>query len=161
MTPLIHLDMDSVISDFMYEYTKLKMEDSRIKFRHAVMEHRIFTKLPYMPNAPELINLLFVELGAKVEILSSLGTWDREVADQARAQKSQWLDERNIFCSRQFVNSWAVKKDYATPYSIMIDDRADVVEQYINAGGWGIVYVADDFDNMRKKIINAYNEMKG
>lgn len=161
MKPLIHLDMDSVISDFMFEYTKIAMPDSKEKFKHAVLEHRIFEKLPYMPNACNLINLLFQEMNADVVILSSLGTWDETVAAAGKTQKEKWLDERGIECPRIFVNSWAVKHVYARPYSIMIDDRADVIENYKASGGHGILYAAEDFENIKHEIVNTYNSLKG
>lgn len=159
--PLVHLDMDSVISDFMFEYNKIQMPESRYKFHHAVKGHNIFMKLPYMPNANALLNLLFGELKAEVEILSSLGTWDAEISTLAMKQKQHWLAERGIMCRQKFVNSWAVKKDHAMPYSMIIDDREDVVEAYRKAGGHGVVYVAEKFHEQKDEIIEMYNMLKG
>lgn len=153
MKPKIYLDMDGVISNFMKSYYNVEYNiDTPKKFHGLVRDHQIFEHLEKMPNADKLLNLLFTDLDVDVEILSSLGTWTEDIAAMGAAQKSVWLDKHGIFTPRNFVNSWALKYKCASPTSIMIDDRPDVIEEFKVAGGLGVQYIADEWTNMEKQI---------
>lgn len=154
----VMLDMDGVISDFASDFNELRKSDVPVVqtlFKDAVTRHRIFEGLKMMPNAKNLLSLLFDDLQCDVEILSSLGTHDPEVAASARLQKERWLRTRSIYIPRNFVNSWAYKRDYATPTTVMIDDREDVIESFIERGGLGVLYDATDWNAMEHKIRQA------
>lgn len=155
MKPIVMLDMDGVISDFMCVYSELSpRNDSRTKFREAVMVHHIFELLPKMPNADRLIDLLFNKLDVDVQILSSTGSRDSDVSKEAARQKTLWLERHGINVKTNFVSSWSLKENYSSSKSIMIDDRDDVINNFIKHGGQGVLYDDSLFDSLRYEIEN-------
>lgn len=156
MKTTIMLDMDGVLCDFMAEYHKDTSRDTREKFFRAVKERSIFTNLSKLSNADRLLNLLFRDLNVSVEILSSLGTdKNMEVAEKAAAQKLEWLAKNGVVCKANFVTSWRHKQRYATAHTIMIDDREDVIETFVEAGGLGVVYTDANWGAMEVAIRDA------
>ena len=140
-TITLYLDMDGVLADFHKEYVKYDPDKSdRKKFRSAVLDHQIFTKLDFMPDTQELLNHVSKLHGVDVQILTSMGTHDPFQANAARIQKQQWLDAKNIPYKANFVHSKQEKAKYATPTSILIDDSSGCIGPFIAAGGYGILH---------------------
>ena len=138
----LYLDMDGVLADFNKEYVKYDPERAdRKRFRDAVLTHRIFEKLEFMPDARELLNHVSRLNGITVEILTSMGTHEPTQATAAMTQKMAWLNAKNIPYKANFVNNKAQKANYATPESILIDDSVGCVSPFIAAGGHGILHV--------------------
>jgi 5'(3')-deoxyribonucleotidase len=138
----LYLDMDGVLADFGKEYVKYDPDRSdRKRFRQAVMEHNIFEKLDFMPDAIELLNHVSKLKNVDIQILTSMGTHEPVQASQAALQKTKWLKERNIPYKANFVNNKAQKANYATPTSILIDDSVGCISPFIAAGGHGILHV--------------------
>jgi 5'(3')-deoxyribonucleotidase len=138
----LYLDMDGVLADFNKEYAKYDPERTdRKRFRQAVMEHNIFEKLDFMPDAIELLNHVSKLKNVDIQILTSMGTHEPVQANQAALQKTKWLKERNIPYKANFVNNKAQKANYATPTSILIDDSVGCISPFIAAGGHGILHV--------------------
>ena len=134
--------MDGVLADFNKEYVKYDPERAdRKRFRDAVLTHRIFEKLEFMPDARELLNHVSRLNGITVEILTSMGTHEPTQANAAMTQKMAWLNAKNIPYKANFVNNKAQKANYATPESILIDDSVGCVSPFIAAGGHGILHV--------------------
>jgi len=136
----LYLDMDGVLADFNKEYSKLnpKLED-RKKFRWSVMEHKIFEKLDFMPDAQELLNHVSKLQTVKIEILTLMGN-ESQQANEAKIQKLRWLDAANIPYKANFVHSKEEKAKYADKRSILIDDSAGCIGPFIDAGGHGILH---------------------
>jgi 5'(3')-deoxyribonucleotidase len=133
--------MDGVIADFNKEYTKFDPQKTdRKRFRESVIEHHIFEKLDFMPDAQELLNHVSKLHGVKVEILTSMGTHDPFQANMAQMQKMKWLDEKNIPYKANFVHNKQEKAQYATPRSILIDDSVGCISPFTEAGGHGILH---------------------
>ena len=117
----LYLDMDGVLCDFEKAYHKLDPEKAdRKKFRDAVMVHKIFENLDFMPDTRELLNHVSRLNNITVEILTSMGTHDPFQANSAKHQKMHWLDKHNIPYKANFVHSKEEKAKYATPSSILI-----------------------------------------
>ena len=71
----LYLDMDGVLCDFNKAYTKIDPnKEDRKKFRSAVMMHKIFEDLDFMPDAKELLNHVAKLHDINVQILTSMGT---------------------------------------------------------------------------------------
>ena len=136
----LYLDMDGVLADFNKEYSKLnpKLED-RKKFRWSDMEHKIFEKLDFMPDAQELLNHVSKLQTVKIEILTLMGN-ESQQANEAKIQKLRWLDAANIPYKANFVHSKEEKAKYADKRSILIDDSAGCIGPFIDAGGHGILH---------------------
>jgi len=138
----LYLDMDGVLADFNKEYVKYDPEKAdRKRFRSAVMDHNIFEKLDFMPDALQLIRHVSKLQNIRVEILTSMGTHEPQQAHQAMCQKTAWLKAKNIPYKANFVNNKAQKANYATPESILIDDSIGCISPFIAAGGHGILHV--------------------
>ena len=139
----LYLDMDGVLADFNKEYLKHDPDKSdRKKFRASVMEHKIFEKLEYMPDAQELLNHVarLAHSGLHVEILTSMGTHDPIQGKEAAAQKTVWLKAHGIPYKPNFVRSKKEKSEYATPTSILVDDSPGCISPFIEKGGHGILH---------------------
>lgn len=134
--------MDGVLADFNKEYLQYDpLKEDRKKFRSAVMEHKIFEKLDFMPNAQELLNHVSRLQGINIEILTSMGTHDTNQAYEAKSQKLKWLDKWNIPYKANFVHDKIGKAKFAGSTSILIDDSIGCIAPYIEAGGHGILHV--------------------
>ena len=134
--------MDGVLADFNKEYTKYDpLKEDRKKFRSAVLEHHIFEKLDFLPDTQELLNHVSKLRGVNIEILTSMGTHEREQGDAAKSQKMKWLNEKNIPYRTNFSRSKEEKSKWATPTSILIDDSIGCIEPFIAAGGHGILHI--------------------
>ena len=137
----LYLDMDGVLADFNKEYSKYDPnKEDRKKFREAVMQHHIFEKLDFMPDAQELLNHVSRLNGINIEILTSMGTHEVAQANMAQMQKLNWLGAKNIPYKANFVHNKQQKAQYATPTSILIDDSSGCINPFIAAGGYGILH---------------------
>jgi hypothetical protein len=135
----LYLDMDGVIANFHKAYRVYDPGFDRKKFRQAVMDYKIFEDLEPMPNA--MVLLSFVEiLDVDIEILTSMGTFDTVQGAEAKRQKLVWLAKHNITYPANFVRTKIEKAQYATPFSILIDDSIGCITPFNEAFGHGILY---------------------
>jgi hypothetical protein len=134
--------MDGVLADFNKEYTKFDPQKAdRKRFRESVLQHHIFEKLDFMPDAQELLNHVSRLHGVNIEILTSMGTHEPMQANMAQMQKLKWLNAKNIPYKANFVHNKQEKAKYANPRSILIDDSVGCISPFIEAGGHGILHV--------------------
>lgn len=137
----LYLDMDGVLANFDKKYRSLDPhKEDKVRFRDAVLIHRIFEDLEFMPDTQELLNHVSKLRGITVEILTSMGTYDTIRGEQAKTQKLHWLNKKNIPYKANFVRTKHEKAQYATPESILIDDSVGCVSPFIAKGGHGILH---------------------
>jgi hypothetical protein len=143
MISQIYLDMDGVIADFEKRYMELygihprkaekdKRFDSQFKQFIANDE---FAILDLMPHAMDLIEHLR-KASVPTQILSS--TARPETHDAISKQKMIWLQKHGITFNPIFVPGKRLKKQYATPSSLIIDDTEIVIDDWVEAGGHAI-----------------------
>jgi hypothetical protein len=160
----LFLDMDGVICDFDSKFAEILPElPDHQRFRHAVLDHKIFTLLKPMPDAKELLDYVACLRLIDIQILTSVGTFDEERGYQAKVQKRAWLDRNNIFYQTNFVRCKPEKANFADSMSILIDDSPGCIDPFVKKGGWGILHVDTkttiiELENIFKKIKmhNAY-----
>jgi hypothetical protein len=158
----LYLDMDGVLCNFEEKFLPLKdpglKYDKKI-FRKAVMEYKIFEDLNYMPNALKLLAAVRM-LPVNVEILTSVGTHDPMQGAEAARQKTLWLNKHGITYKPNFVRMFSEKPNYATPESILIDDRPDCAEPFTKAGGHGILhedkYINRTIDQLNSLVLQIH-----
>ena len=139
----LYLDMDGVLCDFQTAYTKLRTgaADNTKRFKAAVIDHKIFENLEFMPDAKELLAHVRT-LPVHIEILTSVGTFDPFQGEETKKQKKLWLSKHNIMYKPNFVRSKPEKAEYATPTSILVDDSIGCIEPFNAKGGHGILHTA-------------------
>jgi len=141
---MIYLDMDGVICHFYKRYidlynvvpSEVSKKDFDLHFAHFI-ETRQFETLELMPGAMELIEFLR-GLDVPTEILSSTSNQSRH-ADISE-QKLKWLEKHQINFNPNLVPGKRLKKSYASPTSILIDDTPQNIAQWCQQGGIGILH---------------------
>jgi hypothetical protein len=146
----IYLDLDGVIADFNKKYKemfdvypkKAEKDKNFDKFFTEFIDKQAFVTLDLMPNAINLVSYLR-QTGIPVEILSSTASERRD--SQIRPQKMKWLSDHQIEFPAILVPGAYLKKEFALPTAILIDDTEKNIIQWQEAGGIGILY--KDYDS--------------
>lgn len=145
MIEKIYLDMDGVLCYFEERYFELYGQTpGEARDRKNFSENwtnfimtRQFETLPWFPGGEKLVR--FVKcLGVPIEILSSSG--GEKYHSEVWLQKDAWLTDKGIKFKRNIVAGRKLKRDYATPNTVLIDDTPDVIEAFNAAGGIGILH---------------------
>ena len=133
--------MDGVLADFNKRFAEIRTgEEDRIRFRRAVMEYQIFEDLDFMPDTQELLNHVSRLRDVRVEILTSMGTFNPEQGQASKYQKMKWLNAKNIPYPANFVRTKTEKAQYADEQSILIDDSVGCISPFNRKGGNGILH---------------------
>lgn len=139
----LYLDMDGVLSDFNKGYAKIDPhKEDRERFRSAVIDHKIFETLDFMPDAFELTNHVSKLDSVRIEILTSVGTFDSYRGNLAKYQKLAWLDKNNLPYKANFVRCKNEKSSYAHDRAILIDDSIGCITPFNVCAGHGILHVS-------------------
>lgn len=145
--------MDGVISDWELQFKRYSGgvpvetydaehgKKNRFKFVDKNCPE-YYSSMPWMKDGRLLYN--FVS-NLPVEILSHAPT------NLAYVGKKQWLANNNIDIKANLVPHRNLKAKFATPDSILIDDREDNVNDFIKAGGKAILH---------KSAIDTINKLK-
>lgn len=142
---MIYVDMDGVIADFTKRYKEkfgvtpeqTRGDKSFGSYFKKFIDDAEFSKLDPMPDTALLIGYLN-SLDIPKEILSS--TARPENHSFIAPQKQMWLLKHNIHYPANLVPGKQHKAKYATPTSILIDDTPSVIQQWVEAGGIGILH---------------------
>lgn len=138
--------MDGVLCDFNKRYKELynqepggegrDKKDFSKNWKHFI-ETKQFETLEWFPGGKELLS--FVEsLNIPIEILSSSGGAKNH--GEVRDQKRIWLAKSRILYPTNIVPGRGVKKFYAMPQHVLIDDTEDVIDAFNKANGVGILH---------------------
>ena len=141
----VYLDMDGVIADFDKQYKELyrmspKEADDKKEFYKLFdnfIETGQFAKLDMTQDAKILLQFLD-STGIPVEILSSTASEKRH--DAIAPQKTEWLREHGIHYPINLVPGKRLKRQYAKPDHLLIDDTTQNIDQWREDGGIGILH---------------------
>lgn len=154
----IYLDMDGVLCDFMTRFKELNgdwkrdHEGKKSDGWKNFCEGRHFATLETWPGAPELLQFVG-ELGINVEILTSTGGPDYH--DIVTEDKTTWCEDHGIFYKVNTVPGRWHKKNLARPTAVLIDDTEDVIKEWTEAGGIGILHTdVDKTINQLKRVLD-------
>jgi phosphopantetheine adenylyltransferase len=146
----IYCDMDGVLVDFEKGYKDLTGRDASYKTNPEEFWEPItkagapfWIKLQWMPDGKELWNYI---KQYNPELLSAPS---RE--ESSKMGKRIWV-KRNIPGTKLLLKSAERKQEYATPNAILIDDRADNIQRWKDAGGVGIHHTsaANTIEQLKK-----------
>ena len=135
----IYCDMDGVLIDFDKGY--LELTGHQLDGSHRTdtdfwdpinsAGYDFWVNLEWMNDGKELWNYI------KKYDPSILSAPSRQ--DESRVAKHDWVN-KELPGTQLLLRNAKHKKDFASPTSILIDDRIDNVEGWIGAGGIGILH---------------------
>lgn len=135
----IYVDLDGVLCNFKKVYETVDIPNTPRKFRTVVSHLKIFENLEWMENGKELLDRLG-RTGADIEILTSRGTHDDVIGQEAIRQKNVWLDKHGINYPRNFVKAGIDKRNYSHENTYLIDDTPKVVDSFNLGYGTAMLY---------------------
>jgi hypothetical protein len=139
--------MDGVLCNFerkwveLYGFDPETMHKKKVFRKHfnEFIKDKEFAKLETMPDFKTLMK--FLETNCKdydKEILSS--TAHESLHDAVAPQKESWLKRHDIDWKVNLVPGKKHKKEYAKKHYVLIDDDAQNIEDWNDAGGIGILH---------------------
>ncbi|WP_052402612.1 hypothetical protein [Methanococcoides methylutens] len=146
----IYLDMDNVITDFNYTCNSISSDLVKL---HSFDRHEFWkvigsqgisfwSEMPWKRDGKELVDYL---LNYNTTILSAHPNPKRgSVVEFSKKGKYDWL-AREIgkdFADKAIICRRSEKKMYSTPNCILVDDNAENIENWKDAGGIGILHFA-------------------
>lgn len=145
MIEKIYLDMDGVVADFHRRYVevfgKTPSEARDQKEFHPHWKEFVvtgqFATLDWWHDGQKFLDYIKT-LDVEVEMLSSSG--GTKYHDLVVEQKLHWLKEKGIHYKANIVAGRRKKKEYAKPTTILVDDTEDVIDDFNEAGGIGILH---------------------
>ncbi len=157
----VYFDMDGVMADFDGHYCAVIGDYTPAPYRdtdwEAVNQHpSFFLDLPVMPGIQALWDMVPAE---QRWILSAKA---RRAVTTSEEQKREWLKryfqiegERVII-----VLGRVVKVQHCRPGDVLIDDRSDNIEEWIAAGGIGILFtsVPQAIEELSRVMASAQHE---
>jgi len=149
--------MDGVLTDWEKQFERLFQvpvktyetehgNDNRYKLVRKNSPN-FYATMPWMNDGKILYNFI---KEFPTEILS------HATDEKCKQGKETWLANNNVTFKQNLVPNREDKAKFATPDSILIDDREDNVNEFIQAGGKGILHKnATDTINQLKELVGV------
>lgn len=139
----LYLDMDGVVADFETAFGQKKFD--KVLFRKKILEENLFENLPLMPNALDLVatcEQMISGVRGRIMFLSSLGSpTDVDLQNEVARQKNIWIEKNGFSRFRPiYVAHKGLKKRFATPHDILVDDTEQNIFDWEENFGKGIFY---------------------
>lgn len=159
----IFYDLDGVLADYDSYWNDSK-KFNRERFKKEVLQNNMFEELQTLNSGCTLLldirdYLINNKIKYNFQVLSSLGSPNDEVlAQEVARQKSSWIDSRftSLFSNLNFTKHKGIKKQFATPTSILIDDTEQNIFDFNECHGHGILFNNDmDYDTILKQVIDT------
>jgi len=165
--PIAYVDMDGVLANFFAEYAKLagvttgNYKDIPPAKTDPTLDKMVgtdfFDRLPKFPTTDKLIQMVVKEFGS-YKILSSPLRGDHE---NSKVQKIKWIKRELAIQPEEIIvvgrkDSYAVQADGTQ--NILIDDRGKNIQGWLQRGGYGVKYQADE--DPLSKVQNSIKDFK-
>lgn len=147
---IIHLDLDGVLADFEAGFKRHTGRDvnsfsSNNEFwKFAQTFDHLYADLPMMHDAPILISgvkQIAREYGFHIEILTALPSLEK--MPHVETDKEKWVRKNCPYGWKFKTGPHAVdKQNHAKPGDILIDDKSRNIDQWVTAGGVGIIHTS-------------------
>lgn len=158
----IYLDMDGVIVDWENQFKKASNGISPNDYEKMHGEAKRF-ELSQNASPDFYANMEWTKDGRK--LYEFLKNYDTEILSHAETKggsdtrvvdgKLKWLKNNDVNIKANLVPHREDKAKYANGNSILIDDREDNIQEFIDAGGKGILHTStENTINELKKIMN-------
>ena len=145
----LYLDADGVICGFDQHVQKIfgkKVEDFQPKgslwaalTHHDTHVEKFFRNLPKIDDADVLVDFVTAHFKS-VKILTACGYTPKD----AKEQKIAWFAEHYPQIECIVVTKSPDKAAYASPTTVLIDDRSKSIDPWMAAGGIGILHRSAD-----------------
>lgn len=159
----LYLDMDGVIADFFDGFAKAfgkdhwKQIQDKEKSIAKLQGTDFFNTLELFPTSNALVN--FAKETGDWGICSSPLRGDR---DNSAYWKRVWLTRHGFLPPIDKLIFTGMKEKFATDRldgtpNILVDDKPDNISRWVNKGGYGILYQANEctFEYVKEEIENA------
>jgi len=167
-TSTIYLDMDGVLADFFAEYAKLAnvktyrdIPPAKVDpILNSIAGTDFFGTLPKFPTTDALVKLAVSYAGSYSICSSPL----RDDFENSEYWKRIWIKAK-LNTQPQTTEITSNKAQFATNNgvpNILIDDKGSNIKAWIEAGGIGIKYQADEdsLDKVKRALDSIYCEVK-
>lgn len=156
----IYCDLDGVIADFDSKVSEINegvaskdLGSSKLWASVSNYNSKVepfFESLAKIPDADDLWKFLITNF-ENVAILSACGYTPRDGADQKRRWVKKHLGESVV---SHIVTKSPDKATFASPNSILIDDRMKSITPWVDAGGIGILHTsaADTISQLKELL---------
>lgn len=143
----VYVDLDGVLSDFgglLSSYLGKHISTISKGYLWATVNkynkevNPFFESLPLMDDAMELWDFVVANF-SEVNILTATGNTPRDAAEQKRKWVIKHLYKYNKIVT---VTKSSDKADYASDGCILIDDRTQSIDPWVEAGGVGLLHTS-------------------
>lgn len=156
----IYFDMDGVLTNFIKKCSDencFKKNGKPYWDKIDALGTAFWTEMEWLPRSKEMfekVRELAEQAGWTIKVLSAIHS------PQGKAGKIEWC-EKNLGLSKaniDIVQKKSMKALRANPQSLLIDDKEELVNNFISAGGFAIHY--DGLSTSDKKIESLLKAIK-
>lgn len=138
---IIYLELDNIICD--------------VKSRNGDLPYSFLNP---MPDAKELFNYLQCLRHSEIQILTCVKSSDEIKEHELKMQKTQWLNDQNLFYQTNFVSTEEEKINFSTKNSILIDTSIECINLVEKSGKYGVLHT--DSTSTILKIENIFKKIQ-
>lgn len=161
MKHVIYVDMDGVLVDFRTRWDSLygtergSQRQFKSNWKNFVYHERGFATADVLENAHELWDIVS-DLSDDYHIGLLTSTAFIEDHAEIMSQKMEWWEDNfGDSVAMLFVPGKKYKQHFAEKNHILIDDTPSNIDQWIAAGGKGILYKHTEFESFVKQFDEA------
>ena len=161
----IFFDLDGVLADYnsqkkklIQEFLKENKTYNEKKDYKAIASQIDYSVLDVLNDGKRLLEFLeSYPIKCKIYVLGSTGNMKWHA--KAKQQKMQWLKNKALlpkFNKVYLVPGRKLKAKFAKPDRLLIDDLRSNIDEFIGAGGHGILYT--DYKSVETELIKFLEE---